>query len=154
VVATPRTVPEPTAEQLALVQQVVGLWVEMQARLQAQFAALAAEHSLTALQAKVLVNLDSETAVPMRALAERLQYDPSNLTTVIDRLEERGALRRRPDPRDRRIKGLVLTEEGVRLRGAFWERLVNDAGPMGQLGTADLARLRDVLRRALAGERA
>jgi DNA-binding MarR family transcriptional regulator len=135
--------------QLGLVREVVGLWFAMQARLQGHFATLAAEHGLSAVQAKVLVQLDPEVAVSMRTLADRLQYDPSNLTTVIDRLEQRGAVRRRPDPNDRRVKGLLLTEEGVRLRGAFWERLVNDAGPMGHLGTSELASLRDLLRAAL-----
>ncbi|HEV2241787.1 MAG TPA: hypothetical protein VGR98_12150, partial [Streptosporangiaceae bacterium] len=45
-------------DHLQLVQQVVGLWVQMQSRMQAHFTALAAEHSLSAIQAKVLLQLD------------------------------------------------------------------------------------------------
>jgi DNA-binding MarR family transcriptional regulator len=149
-VASSVTAPEPASEHLRLVKEVIGLWVEMQARLETHFSALAAEQGLSALQAKLLGHLDGETPVSMRALALRLRYDPSNLTTVVDRLEERGALVRRPDPNDRRVKGLLLTDEGLRLRGAFWERLTNEVGPMGHLGAADLARLRDVLRVALS----
>ncbi len=148
--ASPGRAPDPVPEHPLLVQEVVGLWVEMQARLQAHFADLAAEQSLSAIQAKVLVNLDPDTAVSMRALASRLLYDPSNLTTVIDRLEQRGAVRRRSDPRDRRVKGLLLTEEGVRLRRTFWERLVFDAGPFGRLEADELKGLRDLLRAAVA----
>jgi DNA-binding MarR family transcriptional regulator len=139
------------AEHLRKVQEVVGLWVEMQSLLQAHFAALAAEHSLSAIQAKVLMQLDPAGAVTMRALAGRLQYDPSNLTTVIDKLEVFGAVRRRPDPRDRRVKGLVLTDKGRQIREAFWHRLINDTGPMGGLDVAELDQLRSLLRTALAG---
>jgi len=143
--------PRPATSQLRLVQEVVGLWVEMQSRLQAHFAALAAELSLSAIQAKVLIQLDQDGAVTMRALADRLQYDPSNLTSVIDRLVELGAVQRRPDPRDRRVKGIVLTGKGLGLRTAFWQRLVNEAGPLGGLGAGELRQLRSLLRLALAG---
>ena len=40
----------------------------------------------------------------MRALAKRLDYDASNLTNVVDRLEARGLLQRMPAPADRRVK--------------------------------------------------
>lgn len=151
---TPERAAEEAAEEavdhLGLVREVVGLWVEMQSRLQDHFAALAAEQSLTAMQAKVLIQLDPDGAVTMRALAQRLQYDPSNLTGVVDRLEAAGAVERRSDPQDRRVRGIVLTPRGAEIRDAFWRRLINDAGPLGHLDAGDLARLGDVLRRALA----
>ena len=136
---------------LPLVQEVVGLWVQMQARLQAHFAALAAEHSLSVMQAKVLMQLDTSSAVTMRALADRLQYDPSNLTSVIDHMEALGAIQRRPDPRDRRVKSLTLTAAGAEIRERFWHRLVNDAGPLGHLSAGQLQELRAILRAAVAG---
>jgi len=126
---------EPGAGHLQLVQEVAGLWFAMQSRLQTHFAELAAEQSLSAIQAKVLVQLDPAGAVTTRALADRLQYDPSNLTTVIDRLE---------------ALGVVLTERGQALRDAFWRRLVGVAGPLGQLSEGELAQLRAILRSALA----
>ena len=142
---------EPGADHLQVVQEVAGLWFAMDSRLQAHFAKLAAEQSLSAIQAKVLIQLDQGGAVTTRALADRLQYDPSNLTGVIDRLEALGAVRRRPDPRDRRVKGVVLTERGQELRETFWRRLVGEAGPLGQLSAGELAQLRTILRSALAG---
>ena len=138
------------ADHLPLVQEVVGLWVQLQSRLQAHFAALAAEHSLSAIQAKVLLQLDPATPVTMRALASRLQYDPSNLTGVIDRLEAIGAVRRQPDASDRRVKGLILTPAGVRMRDPFWRQLINDAGPLGHLSVSELQQLRAILRSAVA----
>jgi MarR family transcriptional regulator, organic hydroperoxide resistance regulator len=134
---------------MPLVQEVVGLWVQMQSRLQAHFAALAAEHSLSAIQAKVLLQLDPVTPVTMGTLAARLRYDPSNLTGVIDRLEALGAVRRRPDSRDRRVKGLTLTPAGAAMRDPFWQRLLNESGPLGRLSPGELGQLRAVLRSAL-----
>jgi DNA-binding MarR family transcriptional regulator len=138
------------SDHLRLVQEVVGLWVQMQSRLQAHFTALAGEHSLSAIQAKVLLQLDPDQPVTMRALAARLQYDPSNLTGVIDRLEALGAVRRQPDPNDRRVRGLILTAAGARMRDPFWQQLINDAGPLGQLDAGDLEQLRAILRSAIA----
>jgi DNA-binding MarR family transcriptional regulator len=123
--------------------------IRMTARLQANFAAVAAEAGLTATQAKVLMQLQPSEALPMRALAERLAYDPSNLTGVADKLEQRGAVERRPDANDRRVKALVITAEGLRLRDGFWERLVGDPGPLGHLSRAQLTRLKDALVEAL-----
>ena len=140
---------DPAADHLGLAQEVVWLWVQMQARLQAHFAALAAEHGLSAIQAKILIKLDRGEAETMRALADQLQYDPSNLTTVIDRLEELGVVERRPHPRDRRVKNIVLTGKGNELRAAFSQRLTGDAGPLGALGTPELAQLRSLLQLAL-----
>jgi DNA-binding MarR family transcriptional regulator len=138
-----------TAEHLRLEGEVVGLWFEMQARLEAHFGRLAAEHGLSAVQAKVLMQLPSDGAVTMRSLADQLQYDASNLTGVIDRLEDRGAVRRQPHPQDRRVKGVVLTEEGGRLRQTFWRQLTGRSGPLGQLDRQELADLRALLSGAL-----
>jgi DNA-binding MarR family transcriptional regulator len=131
------------------VQEVTGLLLAMVERLQQGFAAHAGQAGLSAAQAKVLLQLQPSEALPMRALAERLRYDPSNLTGLIDRLEERGAVRRRPDPRDRRVKALAITDEGVRLRDGFWQRFSSDPGPLERLSGAQLRSLRQLLERAL-----
>ena len=147
--ATRDTGPAAGDGKLQLVQEVVWLWVQMQSRLQEHFAELAGEQSLSAIQAKILVHLDQGGAATMRALAARLDYDPSNLTSVIDRLEELGLVQRRPDARDRRAKSIVLTETGYTVRAAFWDRLVNDEGPLGLLDTSELEQLRSLLQQAL-----
>lgn len=146
------TRPAGAADHLRLVQEVVWLWVQMQSRLQEHYAALAAEHSLSAIQAKILIQLDRNGPVTMRALAAQLQYDPSNLTSVIDRLEALGAVERHPDTRDRRVKRIVLTATGDKLRAAFWQRLTSDAGPLGALGAEELTQLRSLLRLTLADQ--
>ena len=49
----------------------------------------------------------------MKDLAQRLSCDASFVTAIADKLEKRGFARREPSQRDRRIKNLVLTPEGV-----------------------------------------
>jgi DNA-binding MarR family transcriptional regulator len=139
----------PAAEHLRLEGDVVGLWFEMQARLQAHFTDLAAQYDLSAAQAKVLMQLQPDLPVTMRTLAGQLQYDASNLTGVVDRLEEMKSVRRQAQPNDRRVKAVVLTEDGKRLRQAFWERLTSKSGPLGTLNGRELTSLRALLRSAL-----
>ena len=76
------------------------------------FAAVAARHGLTSVQAKALAVLVRKP-VPMRGLAEALVCDASNVTGLVDRLELRGLVRREVSSADRRIKIVVATEAGV-----------------------------------------
>jgi len=137
------------SDHLRLEGEVVGLWLEMQARLEAHFSDLAAHYELSAVQAKVLLVLQPDTPMTMRSIAGALQYDASNLTGVVDRLEEMGAVRRQPHPSDRRAKGVMLTAEGQRVRRAFWERLSGNTGPLGRLNNGELVSLRRLLGAAL-----
>jgi DNA-binding MarR family transcriptional regulator len=50
--------------------------------------------------------------VPLRMLAEEQECVPSNMTTLVDRLEADGLVRRIDDPTDRRSKRAVLTPLG------------------------------------------
>ena len=80
-------------------------------------AAILAELELTEALGDVLWQLGAVgEAVPMRDLADRLQCDPSNVTFLADRLEERGLIERRPDLSDRRVKLLALTTAGLAVR--------------------------------------
>ena len=47
-----------------------------------------------------------------QALAERLGIPPSRMVALVDHLEEAGLVERRPDPEDRRVRGLHLTSKG------------------------------------------
>jgi len=62
---------------------------------------------------EVLVQLlRAGESLPLRVLAERQQCVPSNMTTLVDRLEADGLVRRVDDPADRRSKRAELTPEG------------------------------------------
>jgi DNA-binding MarR family transcriptional regulator len=133
--------PPPTDDYLALVQDADLRLLAVAHRLRQHWAAHAAALGLTAAQVKVLLRLASGEATPMRRLAQQLDFDASNLTTLVDRLAARGALERQADPADRRVKALLLTAEGERLRDQFWQNLVTDAGPLAPLSESDLRTL-------------
>jgi DNA-binding MarR family transcriptional regulator len=63
-----------------------------------------------------------EGVLSMKELAQQMGCDASFITTVADTLERRGFVRREPSQRDRRVKNLVLTEEGI----AAKERLMGE----------------------------
>jgi DNA-binding MarR family transcriptional regulator len=111
----------------------------------AHFAAAVAELDLAPSQARALHELDLERPISMRELAERLKSDPSNITGLIDRLETRGLVARRPDPADRRIKGLALTSAGAKLRERLFVRLYSAPSSVTELPARDQRVLRDVL---------
>jgi DNA-binding MarR family transcriptional regulator len=116
----------------------------------AHFAAAVAELDLAPSQARALHELDLERPISMRELATRLKSDPSNVTGLIDRLETRGLVERRPDPADRRIKGLALTSAGAKLRERFFARLYSAPPSVAALSERDQRVLRDVLQRVLS----
>lgn len=79
-----------------------------------------------------------------RELAGNLHFDASNVTDIVDRLEARGIVSRVVDPNDRRVRRLVLTEEGHSLRRKVIDRVIDDS-PVAQLSRADQVALRDLL---------
>ncbi|MFD0275154.1 MarR family winged helix-turn-helix transcriptional regulator [Kitasatospora sp. NPDC127111] len=102
------------------------------------FATVAARQDLTLMQGKMLSVL--RRPMPMRSLAGLLGCDASNVTGLVDRLETRGLVRREPDPADRRVKNVVLTEVG--------EDAVRDIRAGIAAGLPGLARLDDAERAA------
>src|SRR5262245_2643491 len=77
---------------------------------------------------------------------------PSTLTGILDRLERRDLLERRPNPADRRSTHIVLTRQGrahaKRVEGAFGglEQRIANALPGG---SADVSRVVEAVERAL-----
>ena len=62
----------------------------------------------------VLHHLEAQGPIPQRDLAAALRIQPSNLVSLIDQLEDRDLLVRRPDPQDRRRHRVELTAAGGR----------------------------------------
>jgi DNA-binding MarR family transcriptional regulator len=110
---------------------------------------VASEFALSPMQAHVLRLLEPGRPVPMRALAGVLRCDASNVTGIIDRLEERDLVRRAVSTTDRRVKMLVVTDKGVRLRRKMLDRLSEAPEPIASLSPDDQRALRDILRRAM-----
>lgn len=71
-----------------------------------------AELDLKVRHFSVLSLVCTEERPTQRELGEFLDLDPSQIVALVDSLEERGAVRRETDPRDRRSKIVVPTVEG------------------------------------------
>lgn len=114
-------------------------------RTSAAFAELLAELDLTEALANVLWHLDPGVPPPsMRAMATTLGCDPSTVTFLTDRLEERGLTRRQASATDRRIKVITLTPEGVRARARLVDA-VDTRSPLARLSREEQERLHELL---------
>ncbi|HVC59050.1 MAG TPA: MarR family transcriptional regulator [Acetobacteraceae bacterium] len=65
-------------------------------------------HDMTRAQWGILVWLERQPGISQKELSELLEVEPITVARLIDRLEARGMVERRPDPRDRRIWRLHL----------------------------------------------
>jgi DNA-binding MarR family transcriptional regulator len=87
---------------------------------------------------------------PMGELAKQLSCDNSNVTWITDRLEERGLVTRTQAPYDRRVRLLVLTQRGRRLRDEINARLAEPPPAIAELSRDDQRALREILARVMA----
>jgi MarR family transcriptional regulator, organic hydroperoxide resistance regulator len=92
---------------LASMSELVGRFIE-------QGDQLARKLGIPAPFIKALHSMDCPMA--MKDLGKRMNCDPSFVTLVADMLEKRGLARREPHPADRRVKNLVLTDDGLGMR--------------------------------------
>ena len=133
-----------------LTLEVVDLIGSVVARYHEEYDRAAAAHSLTGAQARVLALLSLEP-LPMRHIARTLKCEPSNVTGIIDRLEARGLVERRPDPTDRRVKVAAATATGTRTARRLRDSLGFAREPLAELSHAERTTLRDLLHR-MVGE--
>jgi len=84
-------------------------------------------------------------------LSEHLHIAPRSGTDVVDALQERGLVERRPDPDDRRAMLVSLTGEGRRVGAAIGSAREAETqrffGLLSESDRADLARILRTLRR-------
>jgi DNA-binding MarR family transcriptional regulator len=64
-----------------------------------------------------------DEVMTMKELAQHMACDASFVTTIADTLERRGLARREPSLRDRRVKNLVLTPEGIAAKEQMMQEL-------------------------------
>jgi DNA-binding MarR family transcriptional regulator len=115
-----------------------------------RFLIAASELDLHPAQAGALLQLSSP--LPMNELAALLACDNSNVTGLIDRLEARALVSRQPSSEDRRVKHVVLTPAGRRLRERLLDRVGRPTEGLERLSAAEQRQLRDLLRRVLGDE--
>ncbi len=113
-----------------------------------------ADLDLTHALANALWKLDPDAEPPsMRALAASLCCDPSTVTFLADRLEEKGLILRHVDARNRRVKTLVLTRKGRDSRQRLVDAMASHS-PAALLPPEEQEQLYQLLCKAMAASEA
>jgi len=99
-------------------------------------------------QFRALRVLNHHGAIRLSDLSGRLHIAPRSATEVVDALESRGLVERRPDPRDRRATLVELTGQGTGVLGAIRAARGTEAERVfSRLSQADRAHLACILRK-------
>lgn len=85
----------------------------------------------------------------MSEIAAVLHCDNSNVTGIVDGLEEKGLATRRPSEADRRVKLIELTAAGRKVQARLTRAVAKPPAWVERLSEADRRALRDLLQRAL-----
>ena len=122
-------------------------------------AVSAANHALAELGLKArsytaLSLLANSDGISQREIAHALQMDPSQIVALVDSLEKLELVERRPDPNDRRLRSVVATPKGKRVRDQAAARVAGaEDTVLANLDAAERDQLHDLLNRVALGER-
>jgi DNA-binding MarR family transcriptional regulator len=98
------------------------------------------------VKAALLIKL-AQGQMTLREIARAIDVDPSAATVAVDKLEDRGLVRRTPHPDDNRRKLVHLTATG-RAATARVQQILSEAPPaLAALPAEDLALLEEILTR-------
>ena len=119
-------------------------------RLRHQSREALAPYGISLSQLRALEVLLRHGPVRPGELAEHLRIAPRSATEVVDALESRGLVRRRPDPSDRRATLVELSEHGASVMTAIRAARGTEAErTFGRLSPADREHLARILRQIL-----
>ncbi|MHC1560866.1 MarR family winged helix-turn-helix transcriptional regulator [Actinomycetospora sp. C-140] len=117
-------------------------------RLRHQSREALAPYGVSRSQLRALDVLLHHGALRPSELAEHLRIAPRSATEVVDALEERGLVERRPDPADRRARQVTATPTGAELAEAVRATRAAEADRVfARLDDADRTELGRLLRR-------
>jgi DNA-binding MarR family transcriptional regulator len=109
------------------------------------FAQITASFGLNPGAMHALLSLDPDVPQSMSTLAGSWRCDASNVTWLVDRLEEHGLAERCAHPTDRRVRTVALTKKGARVRAQVEAKLFEAPGYMHDLSPRDLETLCRIL---------
>jgi len=138
---TSRSAAVPPALTSELEQQVLDFVVDYDHA----FNRAAAVNGLSGAQACALNMLGD--AQPMNALAHALACDASNATQIVARLEARGLAVRTAGATDRRVKHVVVTDEGRAMQAALAKTFAFAREALANLDEDEQAQLGALLRK-------
>jgi DNA-binding MarR family transcriptional regulator len=113
-----------------------------------RFAERIAEVDLNPPLFRILNLIDAAEGQSQQAIGAGIQVPPSRMVALVDELEQRGLVERRPNPEDRRVRALYLTRKGRSslTRGRKIARTHEEELTAGMSG-ADRARLTKLLQK-------
>jgi len=117
-----------------------------------QFPAIAASFGLNPGAMHALLQLDPSEPQSMSTLAGAWKCDASNVTWLIDRLEENGLVERRAHPHDRRVRTVLLTRKGAKVRSQIEARMFEAPDAFRELSARDLDALARILHKLVPHE--
>jgi MarR family transcriptional regulator, organic hydroperoxide resistance regulator len=133
----------------------VKVWVtfaRVSTRLERRLGQGLAGHGLSLSQFDVLATLGHGEGITQQELAERLLVTKGNVVGLIDRVGAAGWVERRPDPEDRRVNRLYLTDAGRKLLSeAFPGHAADIRGAFGRLTEDELRQMHQLLAKLDAG---
>ncbi len=108
--------------------------------------------TFSSYEALMLLSFTRRGEMPLGKMSDRLMVHPASITNTIDRLEEKGLVRRQRDARDKRRILAVITEAGRQVAAEATEPLNKIQFGLAALDEADAATINGVLRRVRAGD--
>jgi DNA-binding MarR family transcriptional regulator len=104
------------------------------------------DYDLTLQQVRVFAFVYARGETPITRVAEALGIRPNVASGIIQRLVERGLIDRQEDPRDRRVRLLMVTEQGLALiEDLAAIILAKTRESLGRLNDRQLRQLREIL---------
>jgi DNA-binding MarR family transcriptional regulator len=101
--------------------------------------------SFARYEALVLLYFSREGTLPLGKMSERLQVHPTSITSIVDRLEKQGLVRRTREDSDRRMVLAEILPAGRALVEKATDVVVNDAFRQVSWSQSDLETLFDLL---------
>jgi DNA-binding MarR family transcriptional regulator len=129
----------------AIAEEIIGRLIGLAHRMEEHFHQATTGLGLSAPEGHALHRLESPA--PMRAMAAALGCDASYVTLLTDRLERAGLVERRPDPADRRVRNLALTETGRATRERLVATIHATSPALANLDAGDRLRFLALLRK-------
>ncbi|MDE1725327.1 MAG: winged helix-turn-helix transcriptional regulator [Thaumarchaeota archaeon] len=90
---------------------------------------------ITITQAKIIFALYVQSGATLRDLADKIGVESPTLVPVIDKMEEDGYVKRKLDPKDRRLKRIFTTPKADKL----WDSMMDCAAQIRKVSTTSLS---------------
>lgn len=87
-------------------------------------------YGISYAQRVILIRLSEKDALTQKELAQDTYFEQSNMTLMLDKLEQKGLIKRIPKENDRRAYLVTITPEGLKLREtlvALGDRVIEKA---------------------------